>query len=338
MNARQFSLCFPFAMGSPDVTASFRENPEDFQVVETLDFEFSGEGEHQCFYIEKTGQNTRWVAGLLAEALGVEEAAVGYCGLKDRRAITRQWFSVHMPGGRDLTVPQLPSLEGCEILKMARHHKKLRRGNHAGNHFRIRLRQVDGDRQLLVSRLAAIAAEGVPNYFGEQRFGREAGNLYEAEKLMYQRSADRSQRRKKTRKGVGKGGLYLSAARSYLFNLVLAERIAQHNWNTCLGDEAMPTGPLWGRGRTQVPEQVRELELRILSDWQDWCHGLEFSGLSQERRQLVLHPQNFEWDWQTSEHEECVDLELSFFLPPGCFATSVLREVANLQQSWAVAE
>ncbi len=338
MNDRQFSLSFPHAFGSPEVTARFRESPEDFQVVETLGFELSGEGEHQCLYIEKEDQNTRWVAHLLAESFEVEEVAVGYCGLKDRRAVTRQWFSVHLPAGQDLPLSRMLQLDGCRVLKMVRHHKKLRRGMHAGNHFRIRLRQLMGDRQAVVSRLETIAREGVPNYFGEQRFGREAGNLHEAEKLLQQRSSDRSQRRKKTRKGAGKGGLYLSAARSYLFNLVLAERVARHSWNIPMPDETLPSGPLWGRGRTQVPEGVRQLESEVLEAWQDWCHGLEFSGLSQERRPLVLHPEGFEWCWQNRELGDGVDLELAFFLPPGCFATSVLRELANLHQSWAVAE
>lgn len=103
-------------------------------------------------------------------------------------------------------------------------------------------------------------------------------------------------------------------------------------------DEITPSGPLWGRGRTQVPDEVRQLESQVLEEWQDWCHGLEFSGLSQERRPLVLNPEGFEWCWQNSEKSDGVDLELAFFLPPGCFATSVLREVANLQQSWSVAE
>lgn len=338
MNTRQFSLTFPYAFGSPDITARFRESPEDFQVVEALDFDLSGDGEHLCLNIEKEGQNTRWVAHLLAEAFEVEDVAVGYCGLKDRRAVTRQWFSVHLPAGQDQQLSRLPQLDGCQILKMARHHKKLRRGMHAGNHFRIRLRQLMGDRQVLASRLETIAREGVPNYFGEQRFGREAGNLHEADKLLQQRSAERSQRRKKTRKGVGMGGLYLSAARSYLFNLVLAERVARHNWNIPMPDETIPSGPLWGRGRTQVPGDVRQLESQVLEEWQDWCHGLEFSGLSQERRPLVLHAEGFEWCWQSSVQGDDVDLELAFFLPPGCFATSVLREVANLQQSWSVAE
>ncbi len=98
MNSRQFSLEFPYAIAPPSASALFRSVPEDFQVTEQLGFELSGEGEHLCLYVEKRGQNTRWVAGLLAEHFGVDDMAVGHCGMKDRRAVTRQWFSVHLPG------------------------------------------------------------------------------------------------------------------------------------------------------------------------------------------------------------------------------------------------
>ncbi|TNE76812.1 MAG: tRNA pseudouridine(13) synthase TruD [Gammaproteobacteria bacterium] len=335
MNHRQFSLDFPYALGKPPALAGFREQLEDFQVIEELGFELSGEGEHLSLYVQKKDQNTRWVAGLLADALGVDEMAVGYCGLKDRRAVTRQWFSVHLPDAGDLSIPDVP---GCDILAVSRHHKKLRRGMHSGNHFVIRLRDVQGDPVELETRLKDINSKGVPNYFGEQRFGRDAGNLPEADQLMQARSAQGNRRRKKTGKAASKDGLYLSAARSYLFNLVLAERVRLGSWQVTLEGEVEPGGPLWGRGRSQVPEGVGQLESRVLEPWGDWCHGLEFSGLSQERRSLVLLPKTFSWRWLQGAELNVRDLELSFFLPSGCFATSLLREVAQLQHSRAVAE
>lgn len=338
MNSRQFTLDFPRALGEPLGSALFRQHPEDFQVTERLGFEPSGEGEHLCLYVEKRGQNTRWVAGMLADYFGVDEMAVSYCGMKDRHAVTRQWFSVHLPGTQEDPAISEPKLSDCKILTIARHHKKLRRGMHADNHFVIRLRQLEGDIPAMEQRLGVIAAQGVPNYFGEQRFGREGGNLLEADRQLKSRAAESQQRRRKSRQPASRGGMYLSAARAYLFNLVLAERVRQGSWNLSMDGEVDPSGPLWGRGRSQAPEQVRELESQVLQPWQDWCHGMEFSGLSQERRPLLLMPGEFSWQWLNQPETEQDDLELSFSLPTGCFATALLREVAELQQPRAVAE
>ena len=328
---------FPFAQGKPEATALFRTELEDFQVYEELGFSFSGEGEHLCLHIEKRGENTRWIAQLLAQFYGVDEVAIGYCGLKDRRAVTRQWFSVHLPKTDEGNLPELPSAPEYQLLSSARHHKKLRRGIHEANRFVIRLRQVQGDREAMESRLQQVAEQGVPNYFGEQRFGINGGNLPEADRLLAEQYGENRQRgRRKPGSGKGgspKGGLYLSAARSYLFNLVLAERIRQGSWMLPLGEEVKPTGPLWGRGRSGESAAVREVEGAALTSWQDWMNSMEFSGLQQERRSLVLYPEKFSWQWFTSEEggKSIADLELSFALPSGGYATSVLRELAQLQ-------
>jgi tRNA pseudouridine13 synthase len=267
----------------------------------------------------------------LAQFYGVDEVAIGYCGMKDRRAVTRQWFSVHLPkeAGVEPTLPEAPSYK---VLSVGRHNKKLRRGVHSANHFVIRLRQVKGDREELESRLQLVAEQGVPNYFGEQRFGIEGGNLPEADRLLAEQYG--GGRQKGRRKRVSpRGGIYLSAARSYLFNLVLAERIKQGSWAYSLDGEETATGPLWGRGRSAESEAVREIEAAVLSDWRDWTNALEFSGLQQERRSLVLKPEGLSWQWFSSTEESTnkLDLELSFALPSGGYATSVLRELTQLQ-------
>lgn len=309
----EFSLNFPFSLGIPTATAGFRGRSEDFVVDEELGFVPEGTGEHLYLHIRKQDQNTRWVAKLLAEHFAVEEVAVGYSGLKDRRAITSQWFSVHLPGSDDL--PSLPLLEGCEILASGRHPRKLRPGTHTRNHFVIRLVDVSGVAEAAMdARLEAIATQGVPNYFGEQRFGIDCGNLREVEKILGHRNPRFKGKR---------GGLYLSAARSWLFNQVLAARVAEGSWRH--GEEAsIPDGPLWGRGRPLVNGPQAALEAAILAPWQHWCHGLEHSGLKQERRALVLVPGNLQW------RREGSDLVLLFSLPPGCYATAVLRELALL--------
>lgn len=318
-------------------TALFRTELEDFQVYEELGFPFSGEGEHLCLHIEKRGKNTHWVVQLLAQFYGVDEVAIGYCGLKDRRAVTRQWFSVHLPNTGEVNLPELPAAPEYRVLFSVRHYKKLRRGIHEANRFVIRLRQLQGDQEEIESRLQQVVEQGVPNYFGEQRFGINGGNLLEADRLLeeqYGSNRQRGRRKQSSSKGGSpKGGLYLSAARSYLFNLVLAERIRQGCWVSPLEGEEKPTGPLWGRGRSGEPAAVREIEEAVLSPWQDWMNSMEFSGLKQERRPLVLHPEGLNWQWFTPEEdgEGSADLELSFSLPSGSYATSVLRELTQLQ-------
>ncbi|MFA5495438.1 MAG: tRNA pseudouridine(13) synthase TruD [Porticoccaceae bacterium] len=309
-----FDLDFPRAHGALPGTAGFRRSSAHFRVDEELGFAPDGDGEHLYLQVRKTDQNTRWVARLLAEHFAVDAAVVGYSGLKDRHAITVQWFSVQLPGGS--AVPELPALEGCEILAAGRHPRKLRPGSHRRNHFVIRLSDFEGDRAALVERLACIARHGVPNYFGEQRFGIGGGNLREVERIL----AARSPRFK-----GNKGGLYLSAARSWLFNQVLAARVLDGSW---LEEDA--EGPLWGRGRPRVAEDVAGYEAAVLAAWQPWCDALEHSGLRQERRPLALSVEDLCWHWEDD------DLVLGFSLPPGCYATALLRETAVLTLSEAM--
>jgi len=124
-----------------------------------------------------------------------------------------------------------------------------------------------------------------------------------------------------------KRGLILSAARSYLFNQVLAARVQEGTWQHAIAGEPepFPTAPLWGRGRSLAAEDALVLESGVLAAWADWCDGLEHAGLSQERRPLVLKPELAEWRWLDR------DLELSFSLGSGEFATTILRELAILQ-------
>ena len=116
-------------------TALFRCCPEDFVVDEILDIKPTGEGEHLWLLVSKRDQNTTWVAGLLAKLAGIPRNDVGFCGMKDRFAVTSQWFSLHIPG-RDLDLNCLAH-DDFKILKTARHNKKLRRGMHQGNKFKI---------------------------------------------------------------------------------------------------------------------------------------------------------------------------------------------------------
>ncbi|MBB3167938.1 tRNA pseudouridine(13) synthase TruD [Simiduia aestuariiviva] len=326
-----FDLAFPFALGAPSVSAQFRQHCEDFVVNEVLGFSPSGEGEHLLLEVLKRDDNTPWIAKQIARIAGVQPMDVGYCGLKDRRAVTRQWFSVYLPQQSEIDWQQLNS-DTAQLLAVHRHHKKLRRGEHQANEFIIRLRDCQGDLELLETRLNAVSQSGVPNYFGEQRFGREASNLHEAATLFATSLARDNSARKKggRRKGErrpGPSGMVLSAARSWLFNQVLAARVERDLWREPMAGETteLSTGPLWGRGRNGSAGELLALETEALAPWSDWCHGLEHAGLAQERRPLVLRPMHFTWDFDGP------DLTLSFTLAPGQFATAVLRELCRLE-------
>lgn len=337
---REFSLAFPFALGEPQVRAGFRVQPEDFQVDEQLGFALAGEGEHLYVHLRKRGANTAWVAEQLAKFAGVSSKDLGYAGRKDRRAVTSQWFSIYLPG-RSAPDWASWSLADVELLASGRHTHKLRPGDHAANRFVIRLRdlvplveQEHWQAQLEV-RLSHIQRTGVPNYFGEQRFGREANNLRQVDALVasaQQRppSEKASQGRRKSRGRFSQDrspakGMLLSAARSWLFNQVLAERVSSGNWQQPLLGQDHADGPLWGRGRPQVTGDCADLESRVLASWGDWLNWLEHQGLQQERRPLQLLPKDFNWHWQGT------DLLMVFELAPGQFATALLRELAQLQ-------
>ena len=316
-----FQLDFPLAFPDLKASADFRAQPEDFFVDEQLGFELSGHGEHLCLHIVKRNQNTIGIAKKLAEWAGIKQMDVGYCGLKDKHAVTRQWFSIYI-GQRELDWQSI-QFEDCIILFAARHDKKLRRGIHARNAFRIRLRNVQGDAGLLDQRWKDIGEQGVPNYFGEQRFGYGGSNLQQAEALIDVHA--RIWRERKNQFAV-------SAVRSYLFNHVLADRVCTDEWRHVINGDPqvgdlplLATGPLWGRGRSLSLEALAEREKSLLEPYALFCEKLEHLGLQQERRALLLKPEN------VSAQREGSDWVLNFSLPPGTYATSVLREFLQLK-------
>ncbi len=330
---------WPYAFGGPPLRARLRATPEDFFVDEDLGFAPDGAGEHVFLRVEKRGANTEWVARALARFAGVPVEAVSYAGLKDRHAVTRQTFSIAVPLKRELDWPALADAE-FRVLEARRHGRKLRRGALERNRFRIVLRETAGDREAAAARLAAIAAHGVPNYFGEQRFGRDGDNLARAKAMFDGRRVARHER-----------SLLLSAARSQIFNAALAARVARQDWDRALdgevwmlagshsifGPEALtdalrarlqqgdihPTGPLWGEGALRSAAAVAELEQAAAAAWPDLARGLEKAALAQERRSLRLLPQDLRWHW-LDDAALCVE----FALPAGTYATTLLRELA----------
>ncbi len=331
------------AHGAPVLRARIRSTPEDFRVDELDAFEASGSGEHLLLTIEKRGMNTAFAAKRIAQWAGVAESAIGQAGMKDRHAVTVQRFSVWLP---KRVAPDLAGLqsEDLRVLAHAWHSRKLPRGALAGNRFRLVLREVEGERGSMDARLQEIAAHGVPNYFGEQRFGRGGGNVAKAVAMFAGGRVRREER-----------SILLSAARSELFNRVLDARVANATWNAALegevwmldgsrsvfGPEPMsadlqarleafdihPSGPLWGEGDMRSSGDAAACELRAMAG--DTAMrlriGLEKAGLKQERRALRLRPESMAWEW-LGDHA----LVLTFALPPGCYATTVLRELGDI--------
>jgi tRNA pseudouridine13 synthase len=333
----------PYAHGGPPLTARLRATPDDFKVDELHERVPDGDGDHVWLDIQKRGANTDWVARELARLAGVKPVDVGYAGLKDRDAVTTQVFTVHLPGRDEPDWSTLP--ESVTVRATHRHRRKLKRGALLGNRFGIVLRDVVGDPAQADARLEAIKASGVPNYFGDQRFGRRGANVARAEAMFGGKSVDRATR-----------SILLSAARSHLFNTVLAQRVETGRWNRALvgeiwslagsrawfGPEAWsdalderlasgdihPSGPLWGRGALRTMDDALALELEALAPFVSLKEGLEAAGLSQDRRALRLLPVSLEWTWRADDA-----LEVSFELPPGCYATVVLRELADTTHS-----
>jgi tRNA pseudouridine13 synthase len=310
---------WPNAYPASGASATLKLLNEDFIVTEMPLQLPSGEGEHIWLDIEKNGANTAFVAQQLAEAASVQDKDVGYAGLKDRYAITRQWFSIYLPKGEtpDLTLLQHPEFK---VLSQSRHVKKLRPGDLQGNRFRIVLRDVTGGRDAIEANLKAVASHGVPNYFGAQRFGFEGGNVEQGRAMLAREIRVRNPKKK---------GIYLSAVRSFVFNEVLALRVQQGLWGKTLPGDVMdeagrPTGPLWGRGRVITTDQAQALENAVAERHATLCGGMEYAGLDQERRALVASPADMSWEWPQANQ-----LVLTFSLSAGTYATTVLNEILH---------
>jgi len=339
--SKLLDLEMPWLYGRPNSTASLRAEPEDFIVKEDLGYEPGGDGEHHYLYIRKRGENTDWVARQLANFAQVNPRDVAYAGKKDRHAVTEQWFSVHLPGKRKVLNWSMFGGDTIQVLKSSKHSRKIKLGNLRGNRFSIRLRGVS-DPVDFEARLGRIKS-GVPNYFGEQRFGQEGNNLHSG-LAMLRGELNERQRVKR--------GLYISAVRSQLFNLLLAQRIEASVLDSpMLGDvliepfsqrcqlwdsedgkqseqlkqhEVVLSAPLWGKGELYTQAQAREFEQKVMRPFSDVCLQLEELGLRQERRAAVLLPIGL------AAHKEADgQWVLEFGLPSGCFATSVLRELCS---------
>jgi len=329
---------WPYVLGEPEARGTIRSIPEDFNVEELGRVLPQGEGSHLWLWVEKRSANTEWVARELAKLAGCALRDVGYAGLKDRHAVTRQWYSV--PFGEAVPLDlEAPENADFRILKQLRHGKKLKRGTLNGNRFDLKIRDLKADGAAVQERLEYVCAHGVPNYFGPQRFGHGGRNVQQGFELLSKRA----------RLPKNKRSIYLSAIRSYLFNQVLAERVNLKNWDKIIdGDLAMlngthsvfpcekpdaeiedrcnrhdihPSGPMPGDGGTQPGGSAYDLEQRVLQAWPELTELLRSQRLQASRRCLRLFPSEMAWNLQEGE------LDLTFTLPAGAYATTVLREL-----------
>ena len=302
-----YDLNFPRASQIHPARGVIKQETADFYVEELMNPNLAGDGEHVWLWIEKDGQNTEYVAKQIARYANVRVMDVGFSGMKDRWAVTRQWFSVYLGAQVEPDWNTL-ELEGVRILTAARHSKKLRRGEHHGNSFVIVVRALE-DYDELESNLTSLKELGFPNYFGLQRFGMKGANLERGELYFEGKiKASRSQR-----------SFYLSAARSFLFNLNLAQAVVNGEW---LNNES--GGPLYGDPQPEVVE-ITPSEQLIFDQHIALVKGLHKNRLRLERRPYRVVPEALEWSVGVDD-----SVTLSFQLPTGVFATSLLDEIIKV--------
>jgi tRNA pseudouridine13 synthase len=323
----------------PGTGGRLKDVPEDFQVEELPAFPPTGEGAHLWLWVEKTGRDTQEVARGLARAAQVDVREVGYAGLKDRQAVTRQAFTVPVPTSAALDV----ALPGVRVLQTQRTERKLRTGQLSGNAFRVRLRAVRAP-EAAAAVLQRLQALGLPNYFGAQRFGRAGDNAARGRALLLGQRlpgrVDRMQRR-----------LYLSAYQSLLFNRALALRLEAGLYGRAVqGDvlrradsgglflcedealdqprverlEVSPTGPVFGWKVKPLPTGAVGLAEAALLAEEGLPEGAFKKGKGETegaRRAFAVPVGEFE------AHPEGQDVWLSFRLPRGSYATVLLDEV-----------
>lgn len=346
------------------LNAEFKNTPQDFVVKEIMDIDFSEEGEHLWLYIQKINTNTAFVAKLLATWANINVCDVGYSGLKDRRAVTYQWFSLRIPKKQlpatafdDFIQSQaLNTDESVVLLQKHWHHKKLNRGTHKSNQFIITLNHILGDKAFIDKQLSIIKEKGVPNYFGHQRFGIHQNNI-ENSKKFFEKLLQSNKVYKPHKKDMERHSLYISVAKSLIFNRILSKRILLNNWDTptqgdvfnldgtgsifsadiddainrrlVLGDIHVAS-ILFGEGKRHSSHIARTIEDEVLAcdDLTVFKQGLLKLGSKLSHRPLRLIPKQLTWQWQEDT------LILDFYLPSGAFATSLLDAiVANLTQA-----
>lgn len=326
----------------PGTGGVIRAVPEDFVVTEVPLYLPCGQGEHLYLRITKRGLSTPQLVSHLSSSLGVKARAIGVAGLKDARAVTSQLVSIQGVSPDAIARVRHEGILSVEVLGC--HRNRLRTGHHRGNTFRLVVRDVKPPTgEVVPAVLAQVSRRGVPNYFGPQRQGRRGDNYRVGADLLRNRGR-RAQMPKRTRMW------YLNAFQAHLFNLVLARRIERidrvlpgdwamkHENGACFQVEdagaeqaradrfeISPTGILFGSRAPWATGEPGEIERAAAASLQETPESLRQAatgcGFRGERRTLRVSPEDLEWSLTGDR------LTLSFTLPPGSYATSLLREV-----------
>jgi tRNA pseudouridine13 synthase len=324
----------------PGIGGRIKVELDDFEVEEIPAYVPSGAGSHLYLWLEKRDFGGEFFLRELSKWLGVRPGDIGTAGLKDRRAVTRQWVSV--PESAESHVPQI-DCDNIRVLEVSRHNNKLRPGHLRGNRFRVLIRDVEPDAATRATAiLDRISTNGLPNYYGDQRFGRDGDN---AELGMKQLRGEAVGRLNPFMRKMS-----LSAVQSMLFNECLAGRLRDGVLRTVLpGDvlakwpaggmftstdavvdqprldarEVVPAGPMFGKKTFSAAGVVAEREAAVLAG-----HGLtteSFHGFGQlldgTRRHYFVYVDDLCCE------PDANGLRLTFSLPAGSYATVLLREV-----------
>lgn len=331
-----------YLLGKPQQAGRLKAEFADFIVREELGYPLAGEGEFVVVKVRKTNANTLFVGEQLAKFVGISAKNMSYAGLKDRHAVTEQWFCLHLAGKE---TPDFSAFEceGVEILEVTRHNRKIRTGALEGNYFELLLRDVE-ETDELKQRLNQLQAVGFPNYFTEQRFGRDGHNLTQAQRWA---SGEISVKDRKKR------SFYLSAARSEVFNLVVSQRIADQQMQTVLlGDylqlagsnsffkvkaedlvqsqqrldenDVLLTAPLIGEN--SLEQKGNEREKAIIAQHENLISLMKKERMNATRRAILCKPQDLHWQFEPE------GLRLTFFLNSGSYATGLVRELIILNE------
>ncbi len=330
----------PLTPDLPGIGGRIKVQPEDFEVEEVPSYEPSGTGDHLFLWVQKRDVGPEFFTRTIAQRLNVPVNTVGTAGLKDRHAISRQWVSV--PAEAE---PRLNKLDGggITLLKHSRHENKLKPGHLRGNTFTLLIRDADQSKaDAATAVLDRIRTQGLPNYYGPQRFGRDGGNIDLGFRCL------NGTQPKRLRPFVYK--FALSALQSFLFNDYLGRRMADGLFRTVQGGDVMskwplgglfvaedvPTeqgrfdsretvtaGPMFGKHTFAAAGKAAEREAAVLAD-----HKLSersFDGFGKlmggTRRHNMIYIDDLTTTWEPA------GLRLKFTLPSGCYATVLLREV-----------
>ncbi|MDH4302400.1 MAG: tRNA pseudouridine(13) synthase TruD [Nitrospira sp.] len=330
----------------PGIGGRIRTVPEDFHVEERPLYLPCGEGEHLYVRITKRGLSTPDLVQRLSSSLGIKAQAIGVAGLKDARAVTTQMVSL-----QGVTPEKLSGLKIDDMILrlqvLGRHRNRLRTGHHAGNHFRLVIRTVAGHAAETVSAiLHQLSTRGVPNYFGPQRQGKKGDNYEVGAALLHDA-------RRRERMNRSQRIWYLNAYQSFLFNRMLARRI-DHLDKVFVGDWAMksengacfqvenaeieqpradrfeisPTGILFGSRVSWADREPGYIEEAVIAEAgttkETLIAAARACGFRGERRAFRVPLTGLDWSLNDDA------LILSFSLPPGAYATSVLRELMKV--------